>query len=99
MEKWNSKIAKELGVDTDLLAAVNVAVKAGRVAMEQKKLDTENHLYLLRRALTQLHEKGVKLYEITMFEHHGAFGIDFSQVSFVPLQLSNPGEMRSRRLE
>ena len=93
MEKWNSKIAKELGVDTDLLAAVNVAVKAGRVAMEQKKLDTENHLYLLRRALTQLHEKGVKLYEITMFEHHGAFGIDFSQVSFVPLQLSNPGEI------
>lgn len=92
MEKWNSKRAKELGVDADLLAAVNVAVKAGRAAMAQQKMDTESQLYLLRRALTQLHQKGVKLYEITMFDHYGAFGIDSSEVSFVPLQLSNPGE-------
>lgn len=92
MEKWNSKRAKELGVDGDLLAAVNVAVKAGRAAMAQLMMDTESQLYLLRRALTQLHQEGVKLYEITMYDHYEAFGIDLSAVSFVPLQLSNPGE-------
>lgn len=30
MEKWNSKKANELGIDENLLKAVNVAVKAGR---------------------------------------------------------------------
>lgn len=29
MEKWNSKKAKELGIDENLLNAVNVVVKAG----------------------------------------------------------------------
>ena len=93
MEKWNSQRAKELGVDADLLAAVNVAVKAGRAAMAQQMMDTESHLYLLRRALTQLHQEGVKLYEITMYDHYGAFGIDSAEISYVPLQVrGNPGE-------
>jgi len=34
MEKWNSKIAKELGIDENLLNSVNVAVKAGRKELD-----------------------------------------------------------------
>jgi len=34
MEKWNSKIAKELGIDENLLNSVNVAVKAGRQELD-----------------------------------------------------------------
>lgn len=34
MEKWNSKKAKELGIDENLLNAVNVVVKAGRQELD-----------------------------------------------------------------
>ena len=93
MEKWNSKITRNSS-DTDLLAAVNVAVKAGRVAMDRKAGYRESSLPIAK-SFNSTARKGVKLYEITMFDHHGAFGIDLSQVSFVPLQLSNPGECAS----
>lgn len=93
MEKWNSKRAKEFGVDKDLLAAVNVAVKEGRNSITSKtKYSFEGRLYLLRKELKQLQEEGVNLYEVNMYEHHGAYEINFSEVSLIPLQLSNPRE-------
>lgn len=66
MEKWNSERAKELGIDADLLAAVNVAVKKGR---EQLTALGEYHSPLTMQFRKELQESGLGLYMLDVEEH------------------------------
>ena len=61
MEKWNSKRAKELGVDADLLTAVNVAVKKGRDQIARAAETQGEHTVQFRR---ELEDSGLTRMEI-----------------------------------
>lgn len=66
MEKWNSKRAKELGVDADLLAAVNLAVKKGREQLSRAAETTGEHTIQFRK---ELENSGLKLYMFSSDAH------------------------------
>ena len=66
MEKWNSKRAKELGVDADLLAAVNVAVKKGREQLSRAAESAGEHTVQFRK---ELENSGLKLYMFSSDTH------------------------------
>jgi hypothetical protein len=83
MEKWNSRKAGELGMNPELLSAINVAVKRGREGLTRLH---ESHIKIdaFREALKK---EGINLYQVGLYQHHSVFGVT---PSFLPIPWGAP---------